>query len=96
MSDSDERWQRNPAALWRRSLDGVVLLAPGADEPIVLSGGGPAVWEGLAEPITLDGLVEDLARAHRADLDAVRRDVRSLIDLFAVSGVAEQIRSEAK
>ena len=96
MSDSDERWQRNPAALWRHSLDGVVLLAPGADEPIVLRGGAPAVWEGLVEPITLDGLVDDLAVAYRADLDAVRRDVHSLLDFLALAGAAEQIRTQAK
>ena len=96
MSDSDERWHRNPAALWRRSLDGVVVLAPGADEPIVLRGGGPAVWERLAEPITLGELVEDIAGTHGADEDEVERDVRSLLDLLAVSGAAEQIRPQPK
>ena len=83
MSASDERWQRNPAALWRRSLDGVVLLAPAADEPVVLRGGGPAVWDRLGAPITLDALVFKLSGAHGADEDEVGRDVRSLIDLLA-------------
>ena len=80
------RWKRNPAVLWRSSLDGIVLSLPGELEPVGLTKGGRAVWDRLAEPVPFDVLVDDLAVAHDAEVEAVRSDVRALIEFLASNG----------
>ena len=76
---STGHWRRSDAALWRRSVDAVVLLAPGADEPMVLPGTAAAVWDLLDEPTTLDGLVDALARVYAADPETIAPDVVALL-----------------
>jgi hypothetical protein len=79
--------------VWRRSLDGVVLLVPHADEPIVLRGGGPAVWDHLASPVTLDDLVRVLALAHDSEVAKVEADVRELLDRLEAAGAVSYLRA---
>ena len=40
----DVRYLRAPHVLWRSTLDAVVLLPDGAEEPFALSGTGPEIW----------------------------------------------------
>lgn len=79
-------WHRCDGVLWRQSLDAVVLLAPGEDEPIVLRGGGPAVWERLESPVTIEDLVRDLAAAHGSEEAQVEADVLELLDRLEAAG----------
>ena len=59
------RWHRTPHVLWRRSLDAVHFLPPGADEPLTLAGTGPELWALLAEPRDADDIVAALAELPR-------------------------------
>ena len=68
-------WRRRDDVLWRRSLDAVILLPVGADEPITLPGTGAAVWDLLEEPASLDELVATLAEAYEEDPAVVEHDV---------------------
>jgi hypothetical protein len=87
--DHSLRWRRNGSALWR-SAPGplVVVLPPGAAVPLSLTGPGAQVWAALAEPRSLDDLVEAFVDAYDAGPAVVRHDigalVRALADVAAV------------
>ena len=80
MAPVEPRWRRRPDALWRRSLDAVLVLAAGADEPVPLTGTGPAVWELLAEPCTVPQLAAVLSEGFDAEPATVEADLRPMID----------------
>ncbi|MDQ1430089.1 MAG: hypothetical protein QOF40_691 [Actinomycetota bacterium] len=88
---SEPIWRRRPDVLWRRSLDAVVLLAEDAEEPINLAATGPDVWELLAEPRTLDALVDVLVTMYDVDADVIRSDVAVTLDALVASGVLERV-----
>lgn len=80
MSETDSTWyRRNDAVLQRDTLAGVLLLVPGQDEPVQITPPGDVVWELLAEPATVDGLVVTLADAYGAPAEVVRADVGELL-----------------
>jgi hypothetical protein len=83
------RYRRRPDALWRRSLDAVVVLPPGTGEPVTLGVTGPEVWELLAEWRTLDDLAALLAELHEADPVAVAADVMPLLDELIALGAVD-------
>jgi Coenzyme PQQ synthesis protein D (PqqD) len=76
----EPRWRRRPDALWRRSLDAVIVLPLGADEPITLTGTGPALWELLSEPCTVPQLAAVLSEAYHEAPATVEADVRPVVD----------------
>lgn len=81
--------RRRPDALWRRSLDGVVILGANAEEPITVLGPGLEIWELLAEWRTLEALATLLSSEHGADPVVVTRDVNALLDQLDAEGVLE-------
>jgi hypothetical protein len=88
---SEPIWRRRADVLWRRSLAAVILLAEDAEEPINLVGTGPDVWELLAEPRTLDALVEVLLTMYDVDAEVIRSDVAVVLDDLVASGVLERV-----
>jgi len=70
---------RRPDALWRQSLDSVVILPAGLDGPIALAGSGSEVWNLLAEAHAVDDLVQVLADRHQVDRDVIASDVEPLL-----------------
>ena len=67
--------------LWRGTLVSVVLLPVSSlDEPFALAATGPELWELLAEPRTLDDLVDHLTQRHGADPATVAADVAPLLE----------------
>jgi hypothetical protein len=87
----DVRYHRAPHVLWRRTLETIVLLPTGRDEPFALAGTGPEVWGLLAEPRPFDDVVAVLAEVHGGDPEVVARDVEpllvQLVELGAVARV---------
>ena len=83
-------WRRREDVLWRRSLDAVILMPAGADDPVTLPGTGASVWDLLEEPATVAELVGVLSEAYDAgDRQVVEHDVRRLLlDLEALGAVA--------
>ncbi|MFM7061258.1 MAG: PqqD family protein [Actinomycetes bacterium] len=77
---------RAPAVLWRSGPFGRVILAPGDAEPRACSGTAAAVWDALAEPVTLEELAADLAEAFVTDVATVTADLGPLIDGWRASG----------
>ena len=81
MTTPDEpiRWHRHPRALWRRSSDRVVVLAPGHDEPLLLEGTGSVIWELLDEPIAEADLIALLAEAAGEDPRRIGPQVQAFL-----------------
>ena len=55
------RYRRDDAVLWRNTGREVVLLPPGAHDPMALAGAGVALWELLAVPHSLSAVATALA-----------------------------------
>lgn len=87
----ETRMQRRADLLWRRSLDAVLVVPPGADEPITLAGTGPELWDLLETPRSLPELVRELAARHQASSDLVEADVSPVIDQLLALGVLERM-----
>jgi hypothetical protein len=83
------RIRRRPGVLWRRSLDAVVLLPPGAPDVITLAGTGPAVWQLLAEWRSEDELADVLTAAYGSTPDVVVRDLGPLLRALEAAGALE-------
>jgi coenzyme PQQ synthesis protein D (PqqD) len=77
--DSAAVWRRRDDVLWRRSLDSVILLPVGVDEPLTLPGTGASVWDLLEEPASLAELVAILADAYEEAPAVIEHDVRALL-----------------
>jgi len=87
----EPRWRRRPDALWRRSLDAVLVLPAGADEPVTLAGTGPALWELLADPCTVPQLAAVLSEGYDAEPATVEADVRPVVDELVRLGALESV-----
>jgi hypothetical protein len=85
-------WRRRSDALWRRSLDTVIVLRPEADggDSLTIGGSGAAVWDGLAEPRSLADLVADLSEYYAADPAVVTDDVAALLADLEAAGYVER------
>jgi len=77
--DSAAVWWRRDDVLWRRSLDSVILLPVGVEEPMTLPGTGASVWDLLEEPASLAELVAILADAYEEAPAVIEHDVRALL-----------------
>jgi Coenzyme PQQ synthesis protein D (PqqD) len=84
-------YRRRADVLWRRSLDAVLCLPPGATEPVTLAGTGPEVWELLQRPHTPAELAGELAARHRTDAEVVEGDVEPVLERLAVLGLIEPV-----
>jgi Coenzyme PQQ synthesis protein D (PqqD) len=85
------RWERTPHVLWRRSLDAVHFVPPGADEPLTLAGTGPELWALLTDPCDADDIITALAEYHGAAPDVVADDVRPLLEQLERLGVVRRV-----
>lgn len=83
---SEPVWTRTAGTLCRRSLDTVLLLSPGAAEPVTLAGSGAVLWELLATPASTATLVAALAAHFDADEEVVEADVRPVLDELVALG----------
>jgi hypothetical protein len=81
------RWQHGPGVVWRRSGDKIVVLAPGSDELLVLSGTGAVTWQLLADPVEEHELVALLAEGFEVDPGEVGATVVPFLAGLADAGV---------
>jgi hypothetical protein len=76
--------------LWRDGAFGVVLLAPGAHEPLTLAGTGRALWAALERPVTITALARELAATFSVGRDRVKRDIAPTLAELARIGAIEE------
>lgn len=80
--------ERDPGALFRDLLDGVLVLGTRSSEPTRITSPGDAVWERLAEPQTTESLAAALSAEYGAPLDVVRADVAPVLaELMRVGAI---------
>jgi Coenzyme PQQ synthesis protein D (PqqD) len=80
-------WHRAETVLWRRTLDGVVVLGPAASaEPVALRGPAADIWELLTEPMSVAGLVAALADGYGVAGEGIADDVQRAVGALAEVG----------
>jgi hypothetical protein len=79
---------RAPGRPWRRGL-GMVVLLDAHGETVVLHGGAVLAWDLLDQPVSADGLVDDLAALTRTDRSVIQADVVPLLAHLAAVGALE-------
>jgi Coenzyme PQQ synthesis protein D (PqqD) len=80
------RWRRADTALWRRTLDGVVVLPIDGRAPLALRGPAARIWELLAQPLTIEELLEAIAAIYAVERDAVAGEVGWAVGELADAG----------
>lgn len=76
---------RSPDVLWHRTSRRILVSLP-AGATVELHGVEALVWEALAQPGTVDELVDDLAAAFDRPAPVVRADVTPLLDELVRAG----------
>lgn len=82
---SAQLWRRSPATLWRVVLDDVVVAAVDDDKPPLALSGGAHLWQALAEPRSLDELLDDSTVGHR------RQEMQALLQSLVDARLVEMI-----
>lgn len=95
MTRDADRFVRADDVLWRRLLDGVLVLAGAASEPVRIASPGDAVWYLLAQPVTVEEMVETIAELFDAPADAVAADVHRVLEVLIEHGAAIPHRASA-
>lgn len=80
-------WIQADDVLVRAGPFGLVLLGGRAGRPVTLTGTGPAAWDLLSRPRSLDGVADSLAVRYGATPSVVRRDVGALFDELGRDGL---------
>lgn len=90
------RFERAPEVLWRRSLGRVLLRLPAAGDLVVLGASGPALWEALERPRSLDEVAGALGGDFGVDVRTVADDISPVLErlvelsLVSTEGVEEK------
>lgn len=84
-------YRRSPRAVWRAST-GMLVAAVPPNPPTRIAGSAALVWGQLAEPVTLDELVDRLAHQTRVAGETLRPDVAALLAQLQPLGLVEAVR----
>jgi hypothetical protein len=84
--DVGVRWRRAETTLWRRTLDGVVVLPSDAPAPLVLRGPAARIWELLVHPLTIPELLDAIAAIYAVEGDAVSDEIDWSVSRLAAVG----------
>jgi hypothetical protein len=88
------RWVRDPAVLWRRSSDRIVVLPPGRTEPLLLEGTGAAAFELLDVPASVEELAATFAEVTGSDRAVIAGDLGPFLQELAAEGVLAPVAEE--
>ena len=82
-----KQFERCDAALWRRTSDAVVILAPDADEAIVLSDSAVFVWESLGDGRDAHEVAQAVADVYGIDATTCEPAVAEALEQLCALGV---------
>jgi len=88
---SGRRWRRRPGTTWRRTLRGVVVLAPAAPEPVAVTGSVDELWALLDRPRSLPELVSALSESFDVPSEVLAADVARVLDQLDAAGALEAL-----
>jgi hypothetical protein len=77
---------RADAVLTRRLLDGVIVLASGAREPVRVSAPGDVLWSLLDEACTVEDLVAVWSTIYDVSLDTARTEITPVLRAWVEAG----------
>ncbi len=77
---------RAPGVLWRRTMRGVLVAAPGRPDPVLVTAPGDAVWDLLAIPRSRDDLVSALAGSFDAEPARIEADLAPVLSALLDHG----------
>lgn len=83
------RLRQAPDVLSRHSLEALLLLTPGMQDPMVLTGAGPALWDQFAEPATLVDAFRSLSEHFNVPAERLRADFDEVVGLLRTTGALE-------
>lgn len=85
------RYARAEAVLWRRTATAVVLLPLEDGDVFELAGTGAALWDLLAEPVTVGEAAVALSTAFRTSPEQVAADIEPVLVELARRGVVTEL-----
>ena len=65
--------------MWRRSFGRVLLRPPAGGDLVVLGAGGPALWDVLARPCSLEEAAGALGARHDVGAETVAADISPVL-----------------
>jgi hypothetical protein len=87
------RYCRANRTVWRLAHDTALVRAVASNEVLVLAGAGSALWQLLAEPLTLDQAARRIADAYDVPPEQIERDIALLIDDLTGRSVLDRLDS---
>jgi hypothetical protein len=78
--------ERDPAALFRCLVAGVLVLGPGATVPARISAPGDAVWSAFSTPRTLAAVTGELSTRFAAPPSVIRADIEPVVRCLLDTG----------
>lgn len=88
------RFTHSKSLLVRDTGDHVLLLPTSGSALVQLSGTGPALWDLLGEPLSLDETVSRLAAAFSLSADDIEAEVDQVIRGLVAAGVLEEVKGQ--
>lgn len=85
----DATWSRNVNVLWRTMDAGLLLLAPEAEEPVLLDSVAPTIWDMLAEPVQFREAVAVLAEVFATEPEIIEADLSRFLETLLDFGAVE-------
>lgn len=90
------RYVRADGVVWRRSFDRVLARSRATGQVTILGGSGPALWDVLSVPCSLEGAASALAAHFGAEADAVAADTAPVLDRLVELALVEIIAASAE
>lgn len=84
------RYQRRREAVWHRTSRRTIVNVGAGVVAQELREISALVWQVIADPVSVDELVDDLAAVFDQPAPAIRGDVRDLLSWMVASGLAER------
>lgn len=85
-------WVRSPQVLWRRVAEGVLLLAPDAAAPMIVTGSGAAIWDLLGSPMDADDVAGRLAELFDTTAERTGEETAPFLAQLAAASVLVEVR----
>ncbi len=82
-------WRRDARALWRRSGQRAIVLAPGRDDHLLLTGTAYAIWQLLTEPMDESAVADAVAAAYGVEADQVGAELQPFLEDLLAAGALE-------
>ena len=87
---------RSGTSLWRSMFDGVVILGPLAERPVLVTKPGLTIWQMLTDPITQREIVNRLVSVYAATPETVDADVGDVLSRLEAIGAISRGTSPAR